>query len=201
MSSGIVRSPRMGKAPREGLVLGPDSAGSTLTVREFDRADFVEGWRYELIHGVLVVSPTPHEEERDPNDALGAWLRWYQERDPRGSNLIWAGLGRSPRRGEPPQIIAEFVSAGKRDRKRDYEEKRAEYMEIGVIEYLIIDRFERTLTVFFKQGKKIKKRIVREGEIYTTPLLPGFELPLAKLLALADDWQAPNTAAPGGEHP
>ena len=41
------------------LRLGPRSAGLLLTPAEFDRARFREGWRYELINGVLVVSPTP----------------------------------------------------------------------------------------------------------------------------------------------
>ena len=39
------------------LRLGPRSAGVLLTTEEFDRARFVEGWRYELINEVLVVSP------------------------------------------------------------------------------------------------------------------------------------------------
>lgn len=50
------------------LRLGPSSAGISLTPREFDRAAFEEGWRYELIHGVLVVSPSPLEMERDLNE-------------------------------------------------------------------------------------------------------------------------------------
>ena len=41
------------------LRLGPRSAGVLLTTEEFDRARFVEGWRYELINEVLVVSPIP----------------------------------------------------------------------------------------------------------------------------------------------
>jgi hypothetical protein len=32
--------------------------------------------------------------------------------------------------------------------------------------------------------------IVNAEEIYRTPLLPGFELPLGRLLKLADDWAA-----------
>ena len=32
---------------------------------------FVEGWRYELINEVLVVSPIPSRSERDPNDEIG----------------------------------------------------------------------------------------------------------------------------------
>ena len=66
------------------LPLGPDSSGACLTPAEFDAAEFEEGWRYELIHGVLVVSPPPLRKERDPNDELGYWLRRYQESHPQG---------------------------------------------------------------------------------------------------------------------
>ena len=109
----------------------------------------------------------------------------------RADRVIWAGLGRKPRQGGTPTIIAEFVSAGKRDRQRDYEEKRDEYLEIGVKEYWVIDRFQRALTVFTPRGKKIHKRVIPEKQTYTTDLLPGFELPLAKLLAAADSWPEP----------
>jgi Uma2 family endonuclease len=177
---------------------------------QFDRAEFVEGWRYELIKGVLVVSPIPLEAERDPNEELGYWLRAYKENHPEGSALdktlaeqtvivgenrrrvdriLWIGLGRVPTPEDVASVLVEFVSEGKRSWRRDYVEKRDEYLALGVKEYWIIDRFERTLTVYTKQGKRIKKRVVGEAEIYTTPLLPGFQLPLARLLALADEWQ------------
>ena len=57
------------------LRLGPRSAGLLLTTAEFDRARFRDGWRYELINGVLVVSPTPSRKERHPNEELGYMLR------------------------------------------------------------------------------------------------------------------------------
>jgi Uma2 family endonuclease len=61
-------------------------------------------------------------------------------------------------------------------------------MAIKVQEYWIFDRFERTMTVFIRRGSKFVKRVIRENQVYTTDLLPGFEVPLAKLLALADAW-------------
>jgi hypothetical protein len=158
---------------------------------------------------VLVVSPTPLEQERDPNDELGYWLRTWKNVHPQGHLLdttlpehtiaagdnrrradraIWIGLGRRPTKADSPSIIAEFVSKGKRAHFRDYVEKRDEYMAIDVKEYWIFGRFARTLTVFRRQGKKIQKLVVTEKQIYETPLLPDFELLVGKLLELADAW-------------
>jgi hypothetical protein len=50
------------------LVLGPGLAGTLMTPAEFHDADEVdEDFRYELIHGVLVVTPPPLKEERGPS--------------------------------------------------------------------------------------------------------------------------------------
>ena len=53
------------------LQLGPDANGMLITPAEFDGAECEAGWRYELIRGVLIVTPAPLEEERDPNEELG----------------------------------------------------------------------------------------------------------------------------------
>jgi Uma2 family endonuclease len=201
---------RQVQAPKPTRLFGPDSAGIFMTPQEFDRAEFVEGYRYELINGVLVVSPIPLEKEASPNQYLGFLLLLYKHNQPsvstmddtlpervikagknrrRVDRVIWCGLGRQPRRGDKPRILAEFVSAGKRNRTRDYEDKRDDYMSIDIDEYWVFDRFDRTLTVFYKQRKKIKKRVIPEGEIYATSLLPGFELPVADILAQADKWE------------
>jgi Uma2 family endonuclease len=192
--------------------ISPSSAGLRLTPEEFDAlAHYDDRYRYELVHGVLVVNPIPAEAESDPNGELEYLLRFYKEHHPQGSALdatlperyirtgdsrrradrvIWAGLGRTP---DPtvdvPTIAVEFVSRGKRDWLRDYEEKRREYLALGVAEYWIIDRFRRTMTVYRNPPRGPAEQVVAEGEIYQTDLLPGFELLLARLLALADDWR------------
>ena len=107
----------------------------------------------------------------------------------RPDRVIWAGLGRFPdEEQDVPTIIVEFVSGRRRDRLRDYEEKRDEYLAAGAREYWVIDRFRRTMTVFRNMPGGVDTLTVKEDEGYRTDLLPGFELPLARLLATADRW-------------
>jgi Uma2 family endonuclease len=191
---------------------GPESNGILMTPEEFDAADpedFAEGWTYELINGVLIVSPIPLEEEVDPNEELGHMLRSYQDNHPQGATLnktlperyirlpksrrradrvFWAGLGRHPFRKETPTVAIEFVSKRKRDRVLDYETKRDEYMRIKIKEYWVIDRFMETMTVFTRVHGKVRMRVIQKDEVYKTELLPGFELRLARLFALAAEW-------------
>jgi len=96
---------------------------------------------------------------------------------------IWIGYGRNidPDK-DVPTISVEFVSNRSRDRRRDYIHKHEEYEARGVCEYWIIDRFRRSMTVI----RKGDVQVVAEPETYRTELLPGFELPLARLLAVAD---------------
>ncbi len=196
---------------RTALVLGPELAGTLMSPEEFELAKECDrDYKYELIHGVLIVSPPPLEAERDPNEELGHILRLYREKHPQGAALdktlpeqsvrtaasrrradrvIWAGLGRLPNiKVDPPTIVVEFVSKGKRNRLRDYDEKREEYQEVGIAEYWLIDRFQRIMTVYHHEAAKSSTLVVKEQETYRTVLLPGFELPLARLLALADAW-------------
>ena len=71
------------------LVLGPGLAGTLMTCDEFDAADEVdEDFTYELIHGVLVMSPPPVEEERGPNEELGVLLHLYKMQHPQGGALM-----------------------------------------------------------------------------------------------------------------
>ncbi len=195
--------------------LGPRDAGRPMTLDEFEDGDYELGHRYELIHGVLIVTPSPLEEERDANEELGYWLRYYQDTHPEGKALdltlpehnlrtltqnrrcdraIWAGLARRPRtrgpaaRRDVPAIVVEFPSARPHDQRRDYQEKKDEYRDLGVREYWIIDRFRRSMTIWYWRGTKWVKRVVRERETYESPLLPGFKLAVGKLLQLMDKY-------------
>jgi len=94
-------------------------------------------------------------------------------------------LGRPPKvKRDVPRIAVEFVSGAKRDRQRDYVEKRREYLELGIAEYWVIDRFRRILTVFRAGQPDV---VIQESLTYHTPLLPSFELPIARLFAVAEE--------------
>jgi Uma2 family endonuclease len=188
---------------------GIESNGTLMTPAEFDTADFDDQWRYELINEVLIVSPLPLLNEADPNEELGFLLRLYQHSHAKGKSLnltvqerhvrtgknrrradrvIWAGLGRLPRKNEKPTVVIEFVSKRKRDRERDYVAKRAEYQSIKVQECWIIDRFTKTMTVHILDGNNFREKVINSKQSYRTKLLPGFELPLADLFELANRW-------------
>jgi Uma2 family endonuclease len=193
------------------LRLDASANGTLMTPEEFESVtDWDENFRYELINGVVVVSPAVSIGEADPNEELGRLLRNYQdshahgkvldltvnERDVRiGNNIrrcdraLWIGLGRDPDiKTDIPAIVVEFVSAGRRNYLRDYVTKREEYLAAGVKEYWIINRFTRQMHVFSPPLAENKEQIVPESEIYKSPLLPGFELPLARILAKALRW-------------
>lgn len=186
--------------------LGLDDNGRSMTPDEFDAAeDFDDAYRYELIRGVLIVSPMAGPGETSPNDALGFLLRAYQRFHPEGrcldetlpefyvrtkdsrrraDRVVWIGLGRAPRaKVDVPTIVVEFVARSHRDRQRDYVEKRAEYAAIGVNEYWVLDRFDRKMTVFRLDGSV---EVHSPDNIYRTLLMPGLELPLNELFSAAD---------------
>lgn len=200
-------------------VLGADANGMLMSPEEFDSVqDYDENYRYELVHGVLVVTPIASEGEAGPNEILGFLFWSYQAQHPsqkvidftiperyirtptsrrRADRVVWVGLGRMPNfKTDIPAIAIVFPSAGQRNRRRDYLDKREEYLAAGVREYWIIDRFDRRMTVVRKLPRGEKEILVAEGETYTTPLLPGFELKLSKLLEVADA-----CAAAGGPPP
>lgn len=79
----------------------------------------------------------------------------------------------------PPDLMFEIVSAGKANRTRDYVTKRADYEKLGVKEYVIVDRFDRRLTVLSLGAQGYHEVVLTAADTYTTPLLPGFAVRLA----------------------
>lgn len=189
--------------------IGPEDTGRLISPEEFDLIeDYEEGWRYELIRGVLIVSPIPKKPSRGMAGKLIQRLENYAEdrglseeqltvmfeeeiRIPNGNRrrcdvAVWVSLGRKAVADDAPTITVEFVSKRKADIKRDYVDKRADYWTAGVQEYWIIDRYQRRMTALRRKGRRWEERVLEAGEVYRTPLLPGFRLDLNDLFARAD---------------
>jgi len=80
-----------------------------------------------------------------------------------------------------PDIAIEVLSDG--TRRKDETKKRKAYERFGVSEYWVIDPIdEDSVRIFRFQGKRYDRRIV--GGNITSPLLPGFSLPLREVFAM-----------------
>ena len=77
-----------------------------------------------------------------------------------------------------PEIVFEIVSPGNDAHDRDYVEKRNDYEQAGVQEYVIVDRFEHRVTVLRRDGETFVESTLQDDDEYTSPLLPGLEIPL-----------------------
>ena len=186
------------------LHLGIADHGVKLTREEFGEAQYEEPWRYERVDGRLVVmSPAGHDHQK-PNNFFRDYLGAYKLAHPGIVEFVFSeawvcttktndriadigvflvaskGKGTIPDRA--PDLAFEFVSGGGGDRKRDYVDKRAEYLRAGVKEYVIVDRFDRRVTVLRRVRGRFVESELGPNDTYTTKLLPGLNIPLKQVL-------------------
>ncbi len=133
------------------LRIGPADQGRKMTIDEFREAEEVEGYRYELARGVLEVIEIPKTPHRRVVSNLFTLVAVYKEAHPGLIDYFGSGtevrtwIARldtarhpdmgivfhgAPLDGEgdlQPFLVAEVVSAS--SKKRDYEEKRRDYLE------------------------------------------------------------------------
>jgi Uma2 family endonuclease len=186
------------------IKVGPQDHGRRMSLADFEHAEVEAGHLYELGRGVIVVSDVPdprhlaqvtairrqlaaydlahegriytvaggsdckvlvadHESERHPDVVVYKTPPHSDEED------VWATW--------VPEIVIEVVSPG--SERRDYQEKREEYLAFGVQEYWIFDASREELTVLRRSSGRWAERVVRPPEVYRTRLLPGFELSCA----------------------
>jgi len=189
---------------KSALHLGIADHGTPLSCEEFAEATYEEPWRYELVKGRLfVMTPTgdEHVDTGEPfRDAAVAYKLAHPEHVARVVNEAWISIDEKnqriadlavylkssrPRQTIPhwiPELVFEIVSGGGEDRKRDYVDKRAEYLGIGVKEYVIIDRIERRGTVLRRSRGRFVESHFGPADTYTTPLLPGLKVPLEDVI-------------------
>jgi Uma2 family endonuclease len=81
-----------------------------------------------------------------------------------------------------PEIVVEILS--KSTRRRDESIKRRLYERTGVSEYWVVDPVANTIRVYQRTGEAFAgpaELSQIEGHVLTTPLLPGLEMPLARI--------------------
>ena len=182
------------------LALGPADRGRAVTDEEFAGAEFEEPWRYELVGGMLEVM-SPNSEEHDNaaepwRDAFVAYKRAHRDRVQNVVPEAWVRIGpgqsrvadiavylvgerSSTKRPERvPELVVEVVSPGAKSERRDAIEKRAEYHQGGVLEYVLVDCAARQIRVLTHAPGDYQERTLGPGDSYDSPLLPGFVLDL-----------------------
>lgn len=186
------------------LKLGPEDRGREVSSEEFASAEFAEPWVYEREDGRLVVMSPEGQRHHDHSRPwrirlhrywlehpevvedviVGAWVRPDGDTDRIGDIGVYL-LAEGPRPPIPdrvPDVMFEIVSPGRESRERDYVEKRASYSKLGIREYVVSDAFAKSVTVFARGRGGYRKTVLAAADTYTSPLLPGLEIPLSEVL-------------------
>jgi Uma2 family endonuclease len=188
----------------------PADHGQRMSLDDFAEAEAQEGYLYELAMGVVQVVQIPKPPHGVVAENIRTQIGIYQKTRRRvvryvasGANckLLLPGMESerhpdiavylSPMpRVEPawhhwiPDVVVEVVSPGQE--KRDYEEKREEYLAASVREYWIIDPAVEKALFLRRTGDRWQEVSMKLEGVYDSAVLPGFQLELTPLL---DAWR------------
>ena len=185
--------------------MNPASPGLKLT---YD--DFVlfpdDGYRHELIDGEHYVTPSPNLKHQKVSGNLSLVIGVWLEAHPIGqifyapfdvvlsrwdvvepdllyvSNAHAAALLTPDNVQGAPDLVIEIGSPG--TRKRDETIKQRLYERAGVSEYWVVDPELDLVRIYCREGEGFARAVemsVDAGDVLTTPLLPGLDMPLARV--------------------
>lgn len=162
--------------------------------------------RYEIIDGELFVSRTPRAEHQIVcAEGTGALADWntrtglgfvlvgpglvLSEHDASEPDFVWISRERYAQalddKGHfrhPPELVVEVLSSGAVNVRRDREAKLRQYSRYGAEAYWIVDWQRALVDVYRRQGEQLRLvATLSVGDTLTSPLLPGFALPIARL--------------------
>jgi Uma2 family endonuclease len=184
----------------------PGYAGLRMTAAEY-LALPPDGERYELVEGVVVMSPSPVLRHQAVSGEVFGQLHVWLKTNPLGFALfevdvnLGRGVGgrdlvfrpdviflRRERFGVlpdwvtgAPDVVCEVVSPGYR--RYDRETKRSEYERHGVAEYWLVDPEEGTIALWRLEDGRYAD-VTPAGDAYVSAAIPGFVLDLAAVRAL-----------------
>ena len=165
-----------------------------------------DGKRHELIDGEHVVTPTPNRTHQAVSGNLFGLIWSHLQQHPTGRifcapfdvilsdfdvvepDLLYISRQRlteietSPWVRGAPNLVVEIGSPS--TRKRDATVKRRLYERFGVEEYWVVDPELDTIYVYRRRHERYERTAeltLEAGDVLTTPLLPGFDLPLSKI--------------------
>ena len=182
------------------------SISARFTSKDLDWLPAVEGIRYEIVDGDLYVSKQPHWHHQYTSDRIAHRLHDWNDRTGLGIALTVPGLVFSeendvipdvvwisrPRLDAvadaaghlraAPELVAEVLSLGRENERRDREVKLGLYERQGVQEYWIVDWRQQAVDVYRRiDGALTLVATLTGADVLTTPLLPGFACPLSDL--------------------
>ena len=167
-----------------------------------------DGKRHELIDGEHYVTPSPNTRHQRISGRLHLLIANWLEQHPVGevfyapfdvvfsnfdvvepdllymSNERAAAILTAKHVAGVPEIVIEIGSPG--TRKRDETLKRRLYERTGVEEYWVVDPDVDAIRVFRRSSRGFDRPVelsAEAGDILTTPLLPGLDIPIARVFA------------------
>ena len=190
-------------------VLTEDAAVSGHSSTKLTYADYVllpdDGLRHEIIEGEHYVTPSPATRHQRILLNLTYLIQSYLETHPVGEmffapfdvllsefnifvpDLVYISKERSHQLTAKnlqgaPNLVVEILSPS--TKSRDKRLKRDVYKRTGVEEYWTVDPDQRVVDVYRRAAGTFREPIRYECvRTLTTPLLPGLEVPLDKILA------------------
>jgi Uma2 family endonuclease len=162
--------------------------------------------RYEIVDGELLVTRAPHWKHQKAGGRIyGALDDWsletklgetsfgpgliFTDADNVIPDVVWisrellaAGLNEAGHLLVAPELIVEVLSSGVENTRRDKDLKLRLYSARGVREYWIIDWLEQRVELYRREMAMLSLAVtLLPGDDVTSPLLPGFTYPVARL--------------------
>jgi Uma2 family endonuclease len=162
-----------------------------------------DGLRHEILDGEHYVTPAPFIRHQLISGNLHSHLDPFVRRHRLGvvlyapvdvilsphdiaqPDLLFVSNERKGILTEPnvqgaPDLLIEILS--KKTRRRDERLKLDLYDRFGVLEYWIVDPERQGIKIYRRDSGRLRLAAeLSEGEVLTTPLLPGLQIPLGEI--------------------